>query len=63
MYAEVRFFCHTCNEHKLVRFGNQGLPASSIMFQIEIQGVTCPACGYHAFGLTDRDYYLIEDRK
>lgn len=60
MFAEIRYYCHKCNEHKLARIGNAGLPAESLRFQIEISGINCPSCGNKINNISPQDYIILE---
>jgi DNA-directed RNA polymerase subunit RPC12/RpoP len=61
MYVELSYYCPKCKERKKGRFGNKGLPAESLRFQIEVSGLKCPACGAKIPPVHPEDYYIIED--
>jgi competence CoiA-like predicted nuclease len=61
MYAQIRYYCPACNEHKEVRIGNKGLPEESLRFQIELKGIICPACGYQLNCIHREQYFIVEE--
>lgn len=61
MYAQVHYTCPKCQEFKIMRLGNKGLPEESLRFQIEIQGIRCPSCGTQVQSIPKEDYKIIAD--
>lgn len=61
MYVQVSYYCQGCMESKLFRFGNKGLPAESLRFQIETKGFVCPSCGFKIQNIQPENYTLTED--
>lgn len=60
MFIEISYYCQRCGENKLIRIGNSDLPVEALMFNAEIKGFDCPACGMRITGIQPKDYKIIE---